>query len=244
MNILGVIPARYQSNRFPGKPLIDIAGESMISRVYHQACKSKKLHEVIVATDSEKIFQHCHNAGINVIMTSNTHESGTDRVAEVAASKDADVIINLQGDEPFLPPGHIDRLCALFELDSVGIGTLLTEISSGQDFESEHIVKSVIRKDGRALYFSRSGIPFHRNMDFQMPMYRHLGIYGFRKAVLKELAALDRGSLERYEMLEQLRWLEAGFDIMTAIVDSTPLGIDVPEDLDKLLTWMQTNGVS
>ncbi|MCL4117140.1 UNVERIFIED_CONTAM: hypothetical protein GTU68_021627 [Idotea baltica] len=216
----------------------------MISRVYKQACKSKKLQEVIVATDSDKILHHCVNVGINVIMTSDAHESGTDRVAEVAASKDADVIINLQGDEPFLPPDHIDRLCAIFDQKTVGIGTLLTPISERNDFESEHIVKSVIRRDRRALYFSRSGIPFHRNRDFDMPIYRHLGIYGFRKAVLGELAALDRGDLERYEMLEQLRWLEAGYDIMTTIVDSTPIGIDVPDDLNKLLAWMRANDVS
>lgn len=239
MQFLAVIPARYQSTRFPGKPLVDIAGTPMIDRVYHQVLQSKLIKEVVIATDSELIREHCNNAKMRVIMTSKDHQSGTDRVAEVAADMDANVIVNVQGDEPFIPPEYIDKLCRTFEQDSTEIATLIAPIKNEELRANPNIVKMVRRKDGRALYFSRSAIPYRRNETFIFPTYRHLGIYAFRRETLGKLAFLDRGNLEQYEMLEQLRWLEAGFDIMTAIVEEAPMGVDVPEDVDKILAWMK-----
>jgi 3-deoxy-manno-octulosonate cytidylyltransferase (CMP-KDO synthetase) len=244
MRFLGVIPARYKSSRFPGKPLVDIAGRSMIYRVYHQALKSNYLNEVVVATDDELIYNHCMNAKIQVIMTSEVHQSGTDRVAEVAQKTQAEVIINIQGDEPFIPPSYIDDLCSLFSDTSVKIGTLLSPIVHRDTALIPGIVKAVRRGDGRALYFSRAAIPYQRNQDFEMPVYRHLGIYGFRRIALLELAQLQPGNLEQYEMLEQLRWLEAGYEIMTSLVGEAPLAVDEPDDVIQILNWMKNEGLA
>ena len=244
MQFLGVIPARYKSTRFPGKPLAMIAGKSMIERVYQQAMKSKSLSEVLVATDDRAIYDHCINGNMGVVMTSGTHQSGTDRVAEVAKNSSADIVVNIQGDEPFIPPANIDLLCQQFADSDVEIGTLICPITNRHEFRQSHIVKVVQRKDGRALYFSRASIPFQQNVDFEMPLYRHLGIYAFSRKVLLDLALLSRGQLERYESLEQLRWLEAGYDIMTSVVSEAPLGVDLPGDIDKLHQWMKKKGVS
>lgn len=244
MKYLGVIPARYQSTRFPGKPLVDIAGKSMIDRVYHQALKSTLLDDVVVATDDEMIYNHCMNAKMWVILTSTEHRSGTDRVAEVARQLDVEFVINIQGDEPFIPPEYIDLLCRQFEKDDVSIATLITPLSDPNTFHSPHIVKVVRRNDGRALYFSRAAIPYPRNPDIKAIWYRHLGVYGFRKEVLIQLSNLEPGTLERFEMLEQLRWMEAGYDLMTAVVDNAPMGIDVPEDIEHVLEWMRQNQMS
>lgn len=244
MKYLGVIPARYQSTRFPGKPLVDIAGKSMIDRVYHQALKSTLLDDVVVATDDEMIYNHCMNAKMWVILTSTEHRSGTDRVAEVARQLDAEFVINIQGDEPFIPPEYIDLLCRQFEKDDVSIATLITPLSDPDTFHSPHIVKVVRRNDGRALYFSRAAIPYPRNPGIKAICYRHLGVYGFRKEVLIQLSNLEPGTLERFEMLEQLRWMEAGYDLMTAVVDNAPMGIDVPEDIEHVLEWMRQNQIS
>ncbi|MBK8504453.1 MAG: 3-deoxy-manno-octulosonate cytidylyltransferase [Saprospiraceae bacterium] len=243
MHFLGVIPARYKSSRFPGKPLVDIGGRSMIYRVYHQALKSKYLNEVVVATDDELIYNHCINAKMQVIMTSELHQSGTDRVAEVAQKTQAEVIINIQGDEPFIPPSYIDSLCNLFSDDKVEIGTLLSPMVDRAPASNPGIVKAVRRLDGRAMYFSRAPIPYQRNHDFEMPVYRHLGIYGFRRVALMQLAGLQRGDLEQYEMLEQLRWMEAGYEIMTSLVGEAPLAVDEPEDVEHILSWMKNEGL-
>ena len=215
----------------------------MINRVYQQAKQSLLLNEVVVATDSAIIEDHCKNANMQVIMTSEHHQSGTDRVAEVAASSLADVVINIQGDEPFIPPTFIDRLCEQFSDQKTEIATLIAPIGNPDVMNNPNIVKVIRRTDGRALYFSRSVIPYHRNKNFEMNSYRHLGVYGFKRSILLELAALEQGNLERYEMLEQLRWLEAGYDISTAIVDSAPIGVDVPEDIERIMLYMEQNGL-
>jgi 3-deoxy-manno-octulosonate cytidylyltransferase (CMP-KDO synthetase) len=243
MKYLGVIPARYQSSRFPGKPLADIAGQSMIQRVYHQALKSSALNEVVVATDDGKIFEHCNNEKMKVVMTSAGHQSGTDRVAEVAGQLEADVVINIQGDEPFIPPDYIDLLCRQFDRPGVSIATLITPLTDADMFHSPNIVKAVRRSDGRAMYFSRSPVPYRRNPDFKTTLYRHLGIYGFRRDTLLQLAGLEQGQLERHEMLEQLRWLEAGYDLMTAVVEAAPMGVDLPGDIDHIIQWMKENNL-
>lgn len=241
MHYLGIIPARYQSTRFPGKPLVNIAGIPMIDRVYRQGLKSKMLNEVVIATDSEIIYDHCMNANMQVIMTSAAHQSGTDRVAEAAGLSEADVVVNIQGDEPFIPPDYIDRLCLMFSRKETMISTLVAPILDSGTMDNPNIVKTVRRTDGRALYFSRAPIPYRRNDAFFMTCYRHLGIYAFRKNTLLELSLLKPGHLEQFEMLEQLRWLEAGFDIMTVEVEQAPLGVDVPDDVTRLERWINEN---
>lgn len=243
MHYLGVIPARYQSMRFPGKPLVEIAGIPMINRVYQQGLKSKILNEVVVATDSKIIYDHCLNANMQVIMTSDTHQSGTDRVSEVARRYESDVVVNIQGDEPFIPPDYIDSLCAQFKSIRTEITTLIAPILDSEVLDDSNTVKVVKRNDGRALYFSRASIPYQRNQDFTMPSFRHLGIYAFRRETLLKLADLPQGKLEQFEMLEQLRWLEAGFDIVTVEVEKAPIGVDVPEDVVKLEKWMKENAL-
>ncbi|MCB0686868.1 MAG: 3-deoxy-manno-octulosonate cytidylyltransferase [Saprospiraceae bacterium] len=243
MQFLGIIPARFQSSRFPGKPLVNIAGIPMIDRVYKQARKSKLLDRVVVATDSEIIFDHCKNAKIDVLMTSDKHQSGTDRIAEVARTSKTEVVVNIQGDEPFIPPMYIDQLCQLFLQHKIEIATLIAPIKDEEVLSNPNIVKAVTRTDGRALYFSRSVIPFHRNLQYEMVLYRHLGIYAFGRKTLLDLADLPQGNLERYELLEQLRWLEAGYDIMTSIVSEAPIGVDVPDDVGKIEHWMHSNSL-
>ncbi len=244
MKVLGVIPARYKSSRFPGKPLVEIGGQSMITRVYHQAVKSQSLTAVVVATDDTKIYNHCINANLEVIMTHPDHKSGTDRVAEVAMSRDEDIVINIQGDEPFIPPGNIDRLCNLFRDPAVHIGTLYCPFYNRDKALLPQFVKVVCRDDGRALYFSRSFIPYQHGVDPSFRIYRHLGIYGYRKNTLLRLAALPQGELELSERLEQLRWLEAGYEIMTAEVSEAPHGVDIPADVAVLERWMISRGLS
>jgi 3-deoxy-manno-octulosonate cytidylyltransferase (CMP-KDO synthetase) len=211
----------------------------MIERVYHQALASELLDAVVVATDDLMIYDHCINAGMDVVMTSVDHQSGTDRVAEVAQHREAAIIVNIQGDEPFISPTYIDLLCRQFNDPKVDIGTLVCPIASANEFRQPQIVKAVCREDGRALYFSRAAIPYQQNVDYEVPLYRHLGIYAFRKEVLLKIASLSRGRLEQCESLEQLRWLEKGFDIMTSKVPEAPIGVDLPGDIEKLESWMQ-----
>ncbi len=239
MKVLGIIPARYASTRFPGKPLVVIDGKSMIQRVYEQASKSKLLDKVIVATDDKRIYNHVVDFGGKATMTSAAHQSGTDRCAEVAAAfQEFHVIINIQGDEPFIHPEQIDRVVALFQQNKhCQIATLLKIIDNEKDLFSPDVVKAVVNTNGEAMYFSRHPIPFVRDEkteNWLHPMrhfYRHLGIYGFTRAVLLQISALPPGQLENAEKLEQLRWLEAGFSISTGITTLDSKGIDRPEDI-------------
>ena len=241
MKILGVIPARYASTRFPGKPLADIGGKSMIQRVYDQAKKCEFLEKVMVATDDEQIFAHVESFGGEVVMTSATHKSGTDRCAEVAKiyKNDFEVIINIQGDEPFVDPSQITTVCRAFSDFDVMISTLIKKIDSTDDLVNVNIPKVVIDKSGFALYFSRTTIPFNRGSQENREWlnfttyYKHIGMYGYRTDVLLKLAKLPEGSLEKAESLEQLRWLENGFRIKTAVTDIETIAIDTPEDLLK-----------
>ena len=241
MRFLGIIPARYASSRFPGKPLADIGGKSMIQRVYEQAKKSECLHKVIVATDDERIFTHVKNFEGEVIMTSSHHKSGTDRCAEVAENfqKDYEIIVNIQGDEPFADPSQIEILCRTFSDFDVLISTLIKQITKPEDLFNENIPKVVIDSAGFAMYFSRSTIPFNRKkvdkmhwLDDQI-YYKHIGMYAYRTDVLLNLACLEESELENSESLEQLRWLENGFRIKTAVTDIETIAIDTPDDLLK-----------
>lgn len=237
--ILGIIPARYASTRFPGKPLVLIKGKSMIQRVYEQAKKCSSLYEVLVATDDFRIFDHVHGFGGRAIMTDPGHQSGTDRCAEVAAEHpEASIIINIQGDEPFIKPNQIEQVASLFALqEEWAITTLVRKIENKEALFSPDVVKAVLSARGEALYFSRQPIPYLRDQEEKnwlsssVNFYKHLGIYGYRREALLNLANLPVGTLEAAEKLEQLRWLEAGYRIGAGITQYDSIGIDKPEDL-------------
>ena len=241
MPVLGIIPARYASSRFPGKPLVDIAGKPMIQRVYEQAKKAKRLAKVIVATDDERIADAVKKFNGEVVMTTDAHVSGTDRCAEAAIKTLGKwkAIINIQGDEPFIQPEQIDLLASLFDYESVGIGTLVKKLSDAADLDDPNVMKVVLDVNRNALYFSRSPIPFVRGAEKSQWIekhffFKHIGIYGYRSEVLQELTALIPGKLETAESLEQLRWLENGYKIRTAFTELETISIDVPGDLEKL----------
>lgn len=235
-SFIGIIPSRYASTRFPGKPLVMIDGKSMIERVYRQALLSALLSKVIVATDDERIFKHVKSFGGEVIMTSATHQSGTDRCAEVIAGlhESFDVAINIQGDEPYIQPEQIDLLCACFKNEETQIATLVKAINHIEDIENPNVVKAVLSNSNKALYFSRLAIPYNRNQSATISYYKHIGIYAYRTTVLSLLSKLPVSLLESAESLEQLRWLENGFSIQTAITQYETIAIDTPADLEKL----------
>lgn len=241
---IGIIPARYASSRFPGKPLVDILGKTMIRRVYEQAIRSQFLEKVIVATDDEKIAAEVRSFGGEVLMTQSEHPSGTDRCAEVieklgnSITSDS-VIINIQGDEPFIDPDQIDLLCACFNQPEVELATLIRPFSSGTEVLSPNSIKVVVTTNGYALYFSRLPIPFERDARQGMLPdaslhHQHIGIYGYKASTLLEIAKLSPSKLETTEKLEQLRWLENGYRIMTAVSEHESWSVDAPEDLKKI----------
>lgn len=239
MKSLGIIPARFESSRFPGKPLVEIEGKTMIQRVYEQCQKASSLTEVIVATDDERIYNHVISFGGNVKMTASNHPSGTDRIAEVAATKEGfDIIVNIQGDEPFIHPKQIESVIDIFEGNEqaeIATGVKLIDIQS--DIFNSNIVKCVFGENGKALLFSRSPIPFLRNEEKENwsvgNFYKHIGMYAFRRNTLLEITKLPPSRLEKLESLEQLRWLENGFEIFTTELPFDSFGIDTPEDLEK-----------
>lgn len=240
MKIIGIIPARYASTRFPGKPLTDIAGQTMIQRVYLQASKSSLLNKVVVATDDDRIYDHVTSFGGEVIMTSSDHVSGTDRCAEVINSyEDYSTVINIQGDEPFINPEQIDLVASCFQAPSVQIATLVKKINSVEELENTNIPKVGLNHQAQAIYFSRHAIPFQRNSAREHWIgnhvyYKHIGIYGYRTEVLNKITTLAPSRLELAEGLEQLRWLENGFTIQTAETDLETLAIDHESDLLKI----------
>jgi len=248
MQVLAIIPARYASSRFPGKPLQEIEGKTMIQRVYEQAQKTDSINKVIVATDDERIFQAVQGFGGAVEMTQTTHQSGTDRCAEVADRQpDFDIVVNIQGDEPFIQPGQIERaIHPLLTDNSVSISTLAKAIQTEETLFNPNAVKVVFAKPShKALYFSRSTIPFLRNINEskwleQHEFYKHIGLYGFRRKALLEVAQLSPSRLEQLEALEQLRWLEAGYTIAVAITEQESMSVDTPEDLEQLLANLRT----
>jgi 3-deoxy-manno-octulosonate cytidylyltransferase (CMP-KDO synthetase) len=241
MNILGIIPARYASTRFPGKPLVDIAGKSMIQRVYEQAKKCVHLSEVIIATDDERIYKHVHDFGGVAIITSPDHQSGTDRCAEVALKHSQyDVIINIQGDEPFIDPEQISKLAACFNDKATQIATLIKKVLTQEELFNTNSPKVVVNKLSEAVYFSRSPLPHIRGQEPQnwlnhFTYFKHIGIYGYRADVLQEITKLPISSLEKAESLEQLRWIENGYQIKVAETELETYAVDTPEDLEKLI---------
>jgi 3-deoxy-manno-octulosonate cytidylyltransferase (CMP-KDO synthetase) len=239
----GIIPARYASSRFPGKPLAMIGDRSMIQRVYEQALES--LEFVFVATDDERIKNAVEKFGGKAIITSVDHSSGTDRCSEAISKIEAetdlriDVVINIQGDEPFIKPEQINMIISCFDDKDVDIATLICKDVTTDDLSNPNQIKTVISLNGDALYFSRSAVPYLR--DFEMNewinehvFYKHLGLYGYKKDTLRKLTLLKRSSLEIAESLEQNRWLENGYKIRTAVSDWDSYGIDSPDDLVKI----------
>ena len=241
MKVLGIIPARFASTRFPGKPLIEIQGKSMIRRVYEQASKAESLSKVVVATDDERIADEVRGFGGVFVMTASTHQSGTDRCAEVSQHfPDFDIIINIQGDEPFINPKQIDLLVSCFEQENVQLATLIKKIHTEEELFSNNIPKVVINSRQEAIYFSRHTIPYIRNAEKDKWLgshrfYKHIGIYGYTSPALLEITKLPPSSLEIAESLEQLRWVENGYAIQTRITEIETIAIDTPEDLGKIM---------
>jgi 3-deoxy-manno-octulosonate cytidylyltransferase (CMP-KDO synthetase) len=242
MRFVGIIPARFASTRFPGKPLVDIGGKTMIQRVYEQV--SKVLADVYVATDDHRIFDAVLAFGGRAIMTSDQHKSGTDRCYEAYSklSGNFDVVINVQGDEPFIQPEQIETLKDCFKSTETEIATLAKRFTEKDGFEAlnnPNSPKLVVNKSNEAMYFSRSIIPFRRGAEtadwILLNTYlKHVGIYAYRADVLRQLTQLEQSPLEISESLEQLRWLENGFRIKVGYTDVETVGIDTPEDLEKV----------
>ena len=247
MTFTAIIPARYASTRFPGKPLAVLGGKTVIQRVYEQV--SSVLSEVYVATDDERIFACVESFGGKAVMTRNDHQSGTDRIQEAVEKTDtnADVIINVQGDEPFIQPSQIQTLMQLFDEPSTQIGTLGKLFESLEAVENPNSPKIVTDVRGFALYFSRSVIPYIRgkqqeNWFGEYPFLKHLGVYAYRREVLAEVTKLPQSSLEKAESLEQLRWLQNGYRIRVGLTDVETGGIDTPEDLQRAEQFLNQVG--
>ena len=238
MKFMSIIPARYASTRFPGKPLAVLGGKTVIQRVYEQV--SNVLSDVYVATDDERIFECVESFGGKAVMTRADHKSGTDRIQEAVEkiATEADVIINVQGDEPFIHPSQIKTLMALFDAPETQIGTLGKPFDNIEAVSNPNSPKIVTDNRGFALYFSRSIIPYIRGKQQdewfgEYPFLKHLGIYAYRREVLKEVTQLPQSSLEKAESLEQLRWLQNGYRIRVGLTDIETVGIDTPEDLAR-----------
>jgi 3-deoxy-manno-octulosonate cytidylyltransferase (CMP-KDO synthetase) len=240
VQILGIIPARYASTRFPAKALVDIGGKSMIQRVYEQSSKATQLSQVIVATDDERIFDHVHNFGGKAVMTSSDHQSGTDRCYEALTKTEGkyDYVINIQGDEPFISPEPINNLAEALD-GTIELATLVKIIDSQEILFNVNVPKAVLNKRQEVLYFSRQTIPYLRGVETDQwlnssTFYKHIGIYAYRVDVLAEITKLEVSSLEKAEALEQLRWLENGYSIKAVITSDDSHGVDTPDDLDRV----------
>lgn len=243
MKVIAIIPARYASTRFPGKPLVVIQGKTMIQRVFEKAKESLLFDEIIVATDDRRIQGHVESFGGKAVLTSEHHPSGTDRCGEVVQKlgEQYDVVINIQGDEPFVQKEQLELLIQQFNQPNADIATLKKKLTNSEDIFNPNVVKVVSSTQGKALYFSRNPIPFARGIEKEnwinhQNYYKHLGLYGYRTNVLLELIQLKASELELTESLEQLRWLENGYSIYIAETAFESIGIDTPEDLEKIKT--------
>jgi len=239
MRKLAVIPARYESSRFPGKPLIDLKGKTMVQRVYEGVEGANIFDRTVVATDDERIFNHVLSFGGEAIMTSKNHESGTDRCGEVIQKfSDYDVVVNIQGDEPLVEKQQLEQLISAFDDSNVEIATLGTPKITKAEYNDSNRIKIVLDHNSDALYFSRSAIPFERN-DIDYPFVRHIGLYGFKTTILSRLVSLKKTKLEKTESLEQLRWMYYGHKIrVIETLIETP-NIDVPEDVEAVVRLLK-----
>lgn len=244
MKALGVIPARYASTRLPGKPLVDILGRPMIRRVYESAARARSLDRLIVATDDERILAAVEAFGGQARLTSPEHNTGTDRVAEVAGGMEAEVVVNIQGDEPFVEPGMIDEIVQPLLADPrLPMCTSMHEVTEPADFANPNVVKVVVDLSGHALYFSRSLIPYPRRREGHR-VFEHIGLYAYRRDFLLKFARLPQTPLEKLESLEQLRALEHGYRIRVVQTRQRyiPLSVDTPEDLEKARALARERG--
>ncbi|MEX0966961.1 MAG: 3-deoxy-manno-octulosonate cytidylyltransferase [Bacteroidia bacterium] len=248
MKIIAIIPARFGSSRFPGKPLALLSGKPVIQWVYEAAKRSASLNAVVVATDHADIYAQVRQFGGEAVLTGTHHLSGTDRCAEalLKSGKQFDAVINIQGDEPFIDPEQIDLLASLLKNPLVKIATLIQPLKDPKLLSDPNIVKVVINAKNEALYFSRTPIPFVRGQAHaawmeKVQYFRHLGIYGFRSHILQQIVNLPPSKLEEAEALEQLRWLEHGYSIHTAMTSQDSLAIDTPEDLAKAEDFLRQN---
>jgi 3-deoxy-manno-octulosonate cytidylyltransferase (CMP-KDO synthetase) len=240
--IAGIIPARYASSRFPGKPLADIGGKSMIQRVYEQVSKSKSLDTIVVATDDERIAAHVEAFGGRAIMTGDHHPSGTDRCFDALQQLGSGYryVINIQGDEPFIDPAQIDELAAVLADGTTEIATQMIPVASHEELFDRGEVKIVLNSNQEALYFSRMVIPYIKGINekewhLHHPYFRHVGMYAYRADILEKLTALSVSSLEKAESLEQLRWLENGYKIKCVPTTYDSHCVDSPEDIEKVI---------
>jgi 3-deoxy-manno-octulosonate cytidylyltransferase (CMP-KDO synthetase) len=253
MEISAVIPARYGSTRFEGKPLADILGKPMIQHVYEGVCQSKLISQVIVATDDQRILEVVRSFGGRGVMTSPDHFTGTDRVAELARKLRSEIIVNVQGDEPLIKGPIIDKaISPLFKDNDLPMATLMTKIEEVKDWLNPHIVKVVVNQQGFALYFSRSPIPFPRDLQIDrlgshpfgtkrpLPnrIFKHIGVYVYRRKFLLKFSKMKPTPLEKLEKLEQLRALENGYQVKVTPVNYEPLCVDTPEDLQKVVAFL------
>lgn len=242
MKIIGVIPARYKSSRFPGKPLADICGKPMIWWVYQQAKKVKEFSEVYVATESEIIKEACEKLNINVVMTADTHPTGTDRVGEVARKIPADLYVNIQGDEPMIEPETIRKaIMPFFENPDLQVSNLMTAIKDPVDVVNFTIPKVIAAKDGRGVYLTRSPAPYPKgSIDYQY--YKQVCVYGFTPQALDFYCHSERGKIERIEDIEILRFIEAGWKVQYIEVESETVAVDTAKDLEKVNRIMKEKG--
>ncbi len=247
-NVVAIIPARYQSNRFPGKPLAPILGKPLIQHVYERARAASLLSRVAVATDDERIAECVRSFGGEVVMTRSDHVSGTDRLAEAATILDIsehDVVVNIQGDQPLFPVEVVEQVAMpLLEDPSLPMATLIYKIVRKEEIDDPNHVKTVFDRNGNALYFSRSSIPFQRNPDEKIAptYYKHLGFYGYRKGFLLTFVGLPEGEWERFEKLEQLRALEYGYTIKVVLTEHDSIEVDTPEDLRRVEEMLASAG--
>ena len=239
MKIAAIIPARYQSSRFPGKPMKFLKDKMIIQHVYDNVKESNLFDEVIVATDDQRIFEAVEGFGGKVKMTSKNHQSGSDRVAEVCENLEVDIVVNVQGDEPFIDKNTLEELVAVFKDEEVKVASLMHVIDS-KDAENPNVVKVVVKNNMDAIYFSRSKIPFNRDGG-DCVYYGHVGVYAFKKEVLQKFVKLEKSTLEGIEKLEQLRLLENNFPIKMVLTEYHGIGIDTPEDLEQAIFRIKNN---
>ncbi len=243
MNIVGIIPARYGSTRFPGKPLVDLLGKPMIQHVVEKCERSHYLNQVIVATDDERIAQVVTDFGGEVLMTSSNHNSGTERCAECVnlLAEKPDYVVNIQGDEPLIQPQQIDELCNMLEEKRPLLMSLARELHNSKEINSPNVVKVVLNQLDEALYFSRSVIPYSRS-GAKIPILQHVGIYAYEADCLQEIVKLPQSDLEEMEQLEQLRWLDYGYSILMQRTAFPTIAIDHPDDVHGVIQQMKKNG--
>jgi len=243
LSVVGVIPARYGSSRLPGKPLVDLQGKPLLYHVYQRSIKARSLDRVLIATDDERVYRAASEFGAAVVMTGKEHRSGTDRIAEAVKDLDADLVINIQGDEPLIDSNAIDHVVNLLREDGdADMATLKARIENLEDFLNPNVVKVITDERDYALYFSRAPIPYHRKEPNSFEhAYRHIGLYGYRRDFLMQFTKWTPSTLEKMEDLEQLRALEHGAKIKVGLTNTHVFGVDTPEDLERIRKMVEGN---